>query len=229
MQKGDNSVKSIETVSQGGKTSQSPAKQSKKKHKELKNSSVEVVDNDVRLSQQVIQVKNKRKRKSSQNLDVSVQEENSVPTPTKEKTPKVKKNKVTKLNNSITEVTKESEGSGFAKFDKLLKTPPAFVRKSVSKFTTPKSAVKQKTLEPPSSCPAETKKKVIFNMKKNEALSFQESIQFSPQAFNPKKLPDHGIIKTPSPAATRSKSTQNKTKRRASTGVIKKSKAADFF
>lgn len=143
MQKGDNSVKSIETVSQGGKTSQSPAKQSKKKHKELNNSSVEIVDNDVRLSQQVIQVKNKRKRKSSQNLDVSVQEENSVPTPTKEKTPKVKKNKVTKLNNSITEVTKESEGSGFAKFDKLLKTPPAFVRKSVSKFTTPKSAVKQ--------------------------------------------------------------------------------------
>jgi hypothetical protein len=67
MQKGDNSVKSIETVSQGGKTSQSPAKQSKKKHKELKNSSVEVVDNDVRLSQQVIQVKTQRKRKSSQN------------------------------------------------------------------------------------------------------------------------------------------------------------------
>ena len=146
MQKGDNSVKSIETVSQGdnsGKTSQSPAKQSKNKQKQLNNSSLEIVDNDVRLSEQVIEVKNKRKRKSSQNLDVSVQEHNSVPTPSKEKTPKVKKNKVTKLNNSITEATMESERSGFAKFDKLLKTPPAFVRKSVSKFTTPKSAVKQ--------------------------------------------------------------------------------------
>lgn len=142
MQKGDNSVKLIETVSQGGKTSQSPAKQNK--NKQLNNSSVEIIDNDVRLSEQVIEVKNKRKRKSSQNLDVSVQEQNSVATPTKEKTPnKMKKNKVTKLNNSLTEVTKESEGSGFAKFDKLLKSPPAFVRKSVRKFTTPVSAVKQ--------------------------------------------------------------------------------------
>lgn len=212
---------------------------SKSKHKlndkSFDQSMAEVFDNvshdnsNETKNEQVISVKAKKKRKSSVNIEDSVMEEKNVSTPLSKKTPK-SKNSEAKMMKLIEENTSnsspKSEGSGFAKFDTLMKTPPAFVRKSVNKLKTPKSAVKKQTLEAPTACPPDSKKKVIFNMKKNDSISFQDSIKFSPGVFNPTKTADHGILKTPSPAMTRSQSLK---KRRASTGVIKRPKAADFF
>ncbi|VDI48894.1 ribosomal RNA-processing protein 1 [Mytilus galloprovincialis] len=188
------------------------------------------VSNDITKSEQVITVKSKKKRKSSVTIEESVMEEKNVSTPSSMKCPKSKSSEA-KMMKLIEENTINSSptSEGFAKFDTIMKTPPAFVRKSVNKLKTPKSAVKKQTLEAPTSCP-DSKKKVIFNMKKNDSISFQDSINslFSPGSFNPTKTADHGILKTPSPAMTRSQSFK---KRRASTGVIKQKrpKAADFF
>ncbi|KAK3106860.1 hypothetical protein FSP39_001584 [Pinctada imbricata] len=96
----------------------------------------------------------------------------------------------------------KAASQNFAKFDDLKKSPPAFVRKAVSKAT-PKTtrktsnAEETQTVELSSTPLSSDKKKVVFNMKKNQARDFKDSINFSPEPFNPHNTPEHGILKTP--------------------------------
>ena len=86
--------------------------------------------------------RSKNKRKSS----VSTTERESVTTPLSSKSQKAKMAKLIESVDGTAAYTPKSTGSEFAQFETLMKTPPAFVRKSVSKLKTPKTAPNKKVI-----------------------------------------------------------------------------------
>ncbi|XP_067675685.1 ribosomal RNA processing protein 1 homolog A-like [Haliotis asinina] len=144
---------------------------------------------------------------------------------------------------------KTPKGSTFAKFEKLSTPPAAFVKKAIAKVM--KTPLK-KTNDAPKATPEMTasEKKVKFNMKKNTAQKFEDSMTVSPvPAFNPQMTPTQGILK--SPASLTSAQMSGKKKKKKSVGInadqntpvtrrakptpasdkkhLTRSRAADFF
>ncbi|XP_013390194.1 ribosomal RNA processing protein 1 homolog B isoform X6 [Lingula anatina] len=118
--------------------------------------------------------------------------------------------------------------NSFATFENVTPTPPLFVRKAASKVKeTPKTEPRKAKLNlvtPDMEAPAsEGKKRVSFIMSRNIAQEFKESLKPSPApAFNPEKLPEQGILKTPPSGGAIYKRTRSAVK-------AKRAKAADFF
>ncbi|XP_061165284.1 ribosomal RNA processing protein 1 homolog A-like [Saccostrea echinata] len=97
---------------------------------------------------------------------------------------------------------KQGKGLGtkkFAQFETSVQTPPAYVRKSVAKAATPNTdpGKASKKLVENEKGSETSKRKVTFDMKKNKAVDFKKSIQFSPAPYNPDKKPEQSILKTP--------------------------------
>ncbi|XP_046583713.1 ribosomal RNA processing protein 1 homolog A-like [Haliotis rubra] len=109
---------------------------------------------------------------------------------------------------------KTPKGSTFAKFEKLSTPPAAFVKKAIAKVM--KTPLK-KTNDAPKTTPEMTasEKKVKFNMKKNTAQKFEDSMTLSPiPAFNPRMTPTQGILKSPASAGLTSAQTSGKKKKK---------------
>ncbi|XP_048775041.2 ribosomal RNA processing protein 1 homolog B-like isoform X2 [Ostrea edulis] len=104
-----------------------------------------------------------------------------------------------KYSGKLKKQEKSAEVKKFAQFEHGAQTPPAYVKKSSAKLATPKTepgkASKKVTGSEKKS--RTSKRKVTFDMKKNKAVGFKKSIQFSPSPFNPDKRPEQGILKTP--------------------------------
>ncbi|XP_033758587.1 ribosomal RNA processing protein 1 homolog A-like isoform X2 [Pecten maximus] len=139
-----------------------------------------------------------------------------------------------KRNSSMETSEKKSPGAQFAKFDVNLTTPPAFLRKAVAK-STPKSGRKRtdQVMESEALSTPGGRKRVSFNMNKNEAKEFHKKtlIESKEDAFIPSRTPEQGILKT-TPSSTRSKIRKNSTpnsSRRATPKSSKRPKATDFF
>ncbi|KAL5019480.1 hypothetical protein ScPMuIL_002372 [Solemya velum] len=127
---------------------------------------------------------------------------------------------------------KEKFSSSFAAFEKNPTTPTALVRKSVSSMKTPKTDPKKikkvNIAEVPASVPANAKH-VSFNMKKNRALDFQDSIKVSPGSpFNPNQKPNQGILRS-SPLASSTPYRKKSNKKQSYGKSMNRSTAADFF
>ena len=63
---------------------------------------------------------------------------------------------------------------------------------------------------------------------------FKDSINFSPDPFNPQTKPEHGILKTPErfqllKVASASKKGQNSAAKKATPSAMKRRRASDFF
>ncbi|XP_062572032.1 ribosomal RNA processing protein 1 homolog A-like [Saccostrea cucullata] len=102
----------------------------------------------------------------------------------------------------------EKQGKGqevkkFAQFETSVPTPPAYVRKAVARIATPKTdpGKASKKLVENEKGSETSKRKVTFDMKKNKAVDFKKSIQFSPAPYNPNKKPEQSILKTPEGAS----------------------------
>ncbi|KAL3887130.1 hypothetical protein ACJMK2_027084 [Sinanodonta woodiana] len=90
---------------------------------------------------------------------------------------------------------KKTPMSAFAMFQKA-KIPIAYVQKALFKKFAAKQAKAKKDSD--TSLLDSSKKRVSFNMKKNKALGYQESLNVSPVVpFNPDRKPEQGILKSP--------------------------------
>lgn len=104
-----------------------------------------------------------------------------------------------KLKGIQEQLQKSTEGKKFAQFEHGVHTPPAFIRRSLAKVAAPNTdpgKASKRILESDAGSRT-SKRKVTFDMKKNKAVDFKKSIQFSPAPYNPNKKPEQGILKTP--------------------------------
>ncbi|KAL4219159.1 Ribosomal RNA processing protein 1 B [Mactra antiquata] len=91
--------------------------------------------------------------------------------------------------------------SSFAVFDNT--TPPvAFVKRAHGKLKQSPSAMKKASVSKSS----KSSKRVSFDLKKNQAQAFKDSLKRPVTPFNPTVRPDQGILKTPSPNIVNSSS-----------------------
>ncbi|WAR06184.1 RRP1-like protein [Mya arenaria] len=102
-------------------------------------------------------------------------------------------------NKKFKKSSQKSPAADFAVFDSS-KPPAAFVRKAYSKVNKPQTPTS--IVNTPGSAKTRSNKRVSFDMKKNKAQGFKESLNSPLTPFVPTKKPDQGILKSPNSVGT---------------------------